>query len=171
MGSLLSQRNSGDSRHAQLAVRIRIMSHAIASFAAVLVTLSRTASACVQNPRQGFRPLLGGALLLALCAAARGDDAMEQFAKKVQPLLKRKCFECHSSKADELKGNLKLESVDDILKGGDSGPAVKAGDVEESLLLKAIRYQIEDMQMPPSGKLDDEDIQLVEAWVQALGKK
>jgi mono/diheme cytochrome c family protein len=109
--------------------------------------------------------------LLVTSAAARGDDATEQFAKKVQPLLAQKCFECHSSKADELKGNLKLESLDDILKGGDSGPAIKAGDVAESLLLKAIRYQIEDMQMPPSGKLDDEDIQLVEAWVKALGKK
>lgn len=108
--------------------------------------------------------------LLLTCAAASGGDAQEQFAKKVQPLLARKCFECHSSKADELKGNLKLESLDDILKGGDSGPAVKAGDVEESLLLKAIRYQIEDKQMPPSGKLDDDDIKLVEEWVKALRK-
>ena len=110
-------------------------------------------------------------LLLITSAAAWGDDATEQFTKKVQPLLARKCFECHSSKADELKGNLKLESLDDIIKGGDSGPAIKAGDVADSLLLKAIRYQIEDMQMPPSGKLDDEEIQLIEAWVKALGKK
>jgi len=118
------------------------------------------------------RPLtLCGALLLGLCAVARGDEAQEQFAKTVKPLLMRKCFECHSSKADELKGNLKLESPADILKGGDSGPAVKEGDVEESLLLRAIRYQIEDKQMPPSGKLDDEDIKLVEDWVRALGKK
>ena len=111
------------------------------------------------------------AWLLVTSAAAWGEDAKEQFARKVQPLLARKCFECHSSKADELKGNLKLESLDDILKGGDSGPAVKPGDVKESLLLRAIRYEIEDMQMPPSGKLEDEEIQLVEAWVKALGKK
>jgi len=109
-------------------------------------------------------------LLLGSCAIVHGEDAKELFAKNVQPLFARKCFECHSSKADELKGNLKLESLDDVLKGGDSGPAVKAGDVAESLLLRAIRYQIEDKQMPPSGRLDDEDIQLVEAWVKALGK-
>ena len=114
---------------------------------------------------------LAVALAAAFLPAARGGDAKEQFAKKVKPLLERKCFECHSSKADELKGNLKLESIDDILKGGDSGPAVKEGDVEESLLLRAIRYQIEDKQMPPSGKLDDDDIQLLESWVKALGKK
>lgn len=112
-----------------------------------------------------------GAILLLFSVAARGDDAQEQFAKRVKPLFERKCFECHSSKADELKGNLKLESLDDVLKGGDSGPAVKAGDVEDSLLLRAIRYQIEDVQMPPSGKLDQEDIRLVEEWVKTLGKK
>lgn len=117
------------------------------------------------------RLLLCGMSLLPFAAAATGDDAKDQFAKKVKPLLESKCFECHSSKADELKGNLKLESLDDILKGGDSGPAIKAGDVKDSLLLKAIRYEIEDMQMPPSGKLDDEEIELIEAWVKSLGKK
>jgi len=110
------------------------------------------------------------AALLAVTGAARGEDAKEQFARQVKPLLSRKCFECHSSKADELKGNLKLESLDDILKGGDSGPAIKPGDIADSLLLRAIRYQIEDKQMPPSGKLEDEEIELVEAWVKALGR-
>ena len=112
-------------------------------------------------------------ILFALIAATplRANDAKDQFTKKVRPLLERKCFECHSSKADELKGNLKLESLDDILKGGDSGPAIKEGDIAESLLLKAIRYEIEDKQMPPSGKLAEEDIQLLESWVKGLGKK
>lgn len=109
------------------------------------------------------------AAFAALVSSARAAGADETFAQKIKPLLARKCFECHSSKADELKGNLKLESVDDILKGGDSGPAIKAGD-SDSLLLKAIRYQIEDKQMPPSGRLDDADIKLVEEWVKGLAK-
>jgi hypothetical protein len=109
-------------------------------------------------------------LLLGL-AAARHVNADDQFAAKVRPLLERKCFECHSSKADDLKGNLKLETLEEILRGGDSGPAIKQGDVQESLLLKAIRYEIEDVQMPPSGKLDAEDIQTLENWVRSLGKK
>ena len=108
--------------------------------------------------------------LLAFASPVRAEDAKEQFASNVRPLLERNCFKCHSSKADELKGNLKLESIEDILKGGDSGPAIKPGDVKESLLLRAIRYEIEDMQMPPSGRLEDEEIALVEAWVKLLGK-
>jgi mono/diheme cytochrome c family protein len=105
---------------------------------------------------------------LSLISSARGDEAATLFAKTVRPLFARKCFECHSSKADELKGNLKLETMDQVLKGGATGPAVVAGDVENSFLLRAIRYQEDDFQMPPSGRLPDEDIALVEAWVKAL---
>jgi len=92
------------------------------------------------------------------------------FKDSVRPLFERKCFQCHSSKADELKGNLKLESLETILKGGDNGPAVIVGDVENSFLLRAIRYQVDDYQMPPSGRLPDEDVALVEKWVKALGE-
>ena len=106
-------------------------------------------------------PLLG-----ASCALAAGADDL--FTDSVRPLFERQCFKCHSSKADELKGNLKLESVESILKGGDSGPAVVPGDIENSFLLRAIRFQVEDYQMPPSGRLSDEEIALVEKWVKAL---
>jgi len=114
--------------------------------------------------------LIGGMAASAVLAGSmQAADSDATFTQKVKPLLARKCFDCHSSKSDELKGNLKLESVDDLLKGGDSGPAVKAGD-DDSLLLKAIRYQVEDKQMPPSGKLDDEDIQVIADWVKGLKK-
>jgi mono/diheme cytochrome c family protein len=106
--------------------------------------------------------------LLCFAAPASSDDAAEQFKKSVRPLFERKCFECHSAKADELKGNLKLETLDDILKGGATGPAVIAGDTENSFLLRAIRYQEDDYQMPPAGRLEDKDIELVEKWVKSL---
>jgi len=96
------------------------------------------------------------------------DDSDKLFKDSVRPLFERKCFECHSSKAEEVKGNLKLETLESILKGGDQGPAVVAGDVENSFLLRAIRYQVEDFQMPPSGRLSDDDIALIEKWVKSL---
>ena len=40
-------------------------------------------------------------------------------------------------------------------KGGDTGPAVVPGDLEESLLIQAVRYKDEDLQMPPKEKLPD----------------
>lgn len=114
--------------------------------------------------KNGLALALGG--LLAGWASA--DDAAMLFEKSVRPLFERKCFECHSSKAEELKGNLKLETMELVLKGGATGPAVVAGDIENSFLLRAMRYQEDDFQMPPSGRLPDEDIALVEKWVKAL---
>lgn len=105
-------------------------------------------------------PLAGGAVFAA--------EAATIFEKQVRPLFEAKCFDCHSSRADELKGNLKLDSLEEILKGGASGPAISPGDLENSFLLRAIRYEEADYQMPPSGRLSDEAIAAVEKWVQAL---
>jgi mono/diheme cytochrome c family protein len=118
--------------------------------------------------------MLARSLIFALAALAfsgldlRAEEPSQLFAKKVRPLLESKCFDCHSSKAEEVKGNLKLESLADILKGGDNGPAIVAGDVEMSFLLKAIRYEEADFQMPPAGRLSDEEIKLVEDWVRGM---
>ena len=115
--------------------------------------------------------LLAWICLLCCCPSfsIAADDPGKLFKDSVRPLFERKCFECHSSKADELKGNLNLESLEGILKGGDQGPAIVAGDIKDSFLLRAIRYQVEDFQMPPSGRLSDDDIALVERWVKSLG--
>ena len=116
---------------------------------------------------KSFSLLLPLFLLLAACPA-RGADTAALFEQKVKPLLAHHCYDCHSLKADELKGKLKLDSLEDILKGGANGPAVIAGDVENSFLLRAIRYQEADYQMPPRGRLSDEEIAGIEAWVKAL---
>jgi cytochrome c553 len=122
------------------------------------------------NPVPNFACLLGLALALGCWVPTKAEEGSQLFAKKVRPLLERKCFDCHSSKAEEVKGNLKLESLESILKGGDNGPAVVAGDVEMSFLLRAIRYEEADYQMPPAGKLSDEDIKLLEQWVRSLSE-
>src|SRR5262245_61930738 len=78
------------------------------------------------------------ALLAGNVFAAEADSLFE---KSVRPLLERKCYDCHSARSDEVKGNLRLDSLEGILKGGNNGPAIVAGDVENSFLLRAIRYQ------------------------------
>lgn len=107
-----------------------------------------------------------GAILLVSAALAAEED--RAFAESVRPLFERKCFECHSAKAEELKGNLRLETVEQVLKGGATGPAIVPGDTENSFLLRAIRYQEDDFQMPPSGRMTDEEVALVEKWVRSL---
>ncbi len=82
-------------------------------------------------------------------------------------MLVSKCYECHSAQAKKLKGNLWLDTRDGTRKGGDSGPAVVPGDLEASLLIKAIRYDDKDMQMPPKQQLSAEVIANFEQWIRS----
>src|SRR5271154_4369842 len=54
------------------------------------------------------------------------------FEQNVRPLLAEKCYSCHGDKKQ--KGGLRLDSIEAILKGGESGPAVVPGKPDDSLL-------------------------------------
>ena len=99
-------------------------------------------------------------------AAAEFSPAdIDFFEKKVRPVLVRRCFECHSTKAEKLRGGLLLDSRAAALNGGDTGPAVVPGDVAKSPLVEAIGYQSEALQMPPAGKLPATEIADLTEWV------
>jgi mono/diheme cytochrome c family protein len=91
---------------------------------------------------------------------------VEFFEKHVRPIFVEHCYKCHSAEAEKLKGGLHLDSKDGVLKGGDTGPAIVPGAPDKSLLIKAVRYGDENLQMPPKGKkLSPEQIADLEAWV------
>ncbi len=92
-------------------------------------------------------------------------EALEFFEKKIRPVLVKHCYECHSAEADEVKGNLRVDSRKGLREGGDSGPAVIPEDVDNSVLIQAVRYGEDSFQMPPAGKLSDEIIAVLEEWV------
>jgi hypothetical protein len=104
-------------------------------------------------------------------ARARAGDsdqktqaAREQFFEQnVRPLLAQSCYSCHGEKKQ--KGGLRLDSIEAILKGGESGPAVVPGKPNDSLLVSAINY--EGPEMPPSGKLAPEKVAVLTRWVSA----
>ena len=83
----------------------------------------------------------------------------------MRPLLVDRCYQCHSTKSEKIKGNLLLDSPEGWLKGGDAGPAVVPGDVTKSLLVDAIQYKHQEMEMPPKGKLPDAEIGILVEWV------
>ncbi len=84
------------------------------------------------------------------------------FEKDVLPILKANCFACHGSEK-KLQGGLKLTSREDILKGGESGPAVDLKKPDDSLILQAINY--DGIMMPPKGKLSKAQIDTLTKWV------
>ena len=88
------------------------------------------------------------------------------FESKIRPILVQHCYECHSADKKQ-KGNLLLDTKDATLKGGDTGPALVPGDPSKSLLLKAVKWEDKDLQMPPKTKLSDAQIADLEAWIKA----
>ena len=103
--------------------------------------------------------------LLFCVLAAHLLKADESFSSKVEPLLKERCFECHSHEAGKMKGGLSLDSKSGWVTGGDSGPAIVPGKPDESLLIQAIRYQDEEYEMPPKKQLSDAEIEILVNWV------
>ena len=93
-------------------------------------------------------------------------EQAEYFEKQVRPVLVARCYECHSPDADEVSGNLRLDSREGWAVGGDSGPVIVPGKPDESLLIAAIRYGDDDTAMPPDGKLPAAEIAILTQWVE-----
>ena len=109
--------------------------------------------------------------LLRAAEPASSPEQIAFFEQHIRPALAEHCYKCHSAEAQKegkLKGGLFLETRAGSLKGGDSGPAVVAGNASESLLIKAVRWEDLDTQMPPKKKLPPELIAHFEKWV-AMG--
>ena len=99
-------------------------------------------------------PLLPLALVLLASACATADDARQaeraaQFEREIRPVLISQCLKCHGESKQE--GGLRLDTRAGILQGGDSGPALIAGNPEASLLIDALHHR--SVEMPPTSKL------------------
>ena len=110
------------------------------------------------------------AFLLSVPAWGADDytDAEKLFALKVKPLLKQKCFSCHND--EDLKGDLVMTSLEDMLLGGESSDEVLIpGDGENSLMYISTTWTLEDYEMPPkeADKLSEEQTWLIRDWITA----
>jgi len=123
-------------------------------------------------PRQTFGLLLG--VLVASCCFdriavsschAEEISNVDFFESKIRPMLIEHCYECHSIESSESGGNLRLDTSEATRRGGDRGAAVVPGNVDASLLLKAVSYADPDMEMPPSGKISNEEIEQLRNWI------
>jgi hypothetical protein len=91
---------------------------------------------------------------------------IEFFETKIRPIFAEHCYQCHSDKAEKVKGGLRLDSAEGLLKGGKTGAAVVPHEPDASLLIKAVRYTDPDLQMPPKDKkLEVGQIASLEEWV------
>lgn len=96
------------------------------------------------------------------CTAAAADDAERFFENEIRPLLATHCLECHGEQ--EQLADLRLDSRDAVLKGGESGPIIDRDTPDNSRLLLAVRRS-EDLAMPPDTPLSKDQIRALEHWV------
>lgn len=97
---------------------------------------------------------------------SRADESGEHyFEAHIRPLLIEHCYACHAAEAREIGGGLRLDDRASWQQGGNSGPAIVPGDLDASLLIRAVRYHDTQLQMPPDQKLPAQAIAQLEKWV------
>ncbi|MBM4052930.1 MAG: DUF1549 domain-containing protein, partial [Planctomycetes bacterium] len=112
-------------------------------------------------------PLAMAAMILAQAKAPQAitPEQLKFFESTIRPILVDQCYGCHSAQSGRSRGGYLLDTRDGARKGGGSGPGVVPGKPDESLLIEAVRYHNDDLQMPPKGKLTDDQIKALERWV------
>src|SRR5438874_2377090 len=124
--------------------RRAVVALSLALFCCAIVSVSRTAAASTTAEPAG----------------------VEFFERRIRPIFVENCYKCHSAEAEKIKGSFLLDTREGLLKGGETGPAIVPGEPEKSLLIKAVRYTDENLQMPPKNKkLAPDQIADLEAWI------
>lgn len=86
------------------------------------------------------------------------------FWRDVDPIFKKACYECHDAK--EQKGELRMDSREAQLKGGDGGPSIIPGNSKESLTMIRIRGEGEDPRMPKKKPpLSERETAIIAKWI------
>ncbi len=103
-------------------------------------------------------------LCSVLSPVSMAGDAEDFFEQRIRPLLLDKCIECHGPTKQE--NGVRLDRRKDVLEGkAGEIPLINTTAPHESRLLKVLQHAEDDTQMPPSGKLGDEQIQFVQQWI------
>jgi len=103
--------------------------------------------------------------LIAALSIPSGAMASLDFARDIEPIFQEHCLDCHGP--DKQKGAFRVDRLSSLLRGGDSGEAaVVPGDAAASFLVKAIRHEEPDYEMPPKGHpLSEAEITQIERWI------
>lgn len=84
----------------------------------------------------------------------------------IKPILEEKCYQCHSSRKQ--KGELRLDSPEAILAGGEKGKVLAHGDIDKSSLYTRLMLpESNEEHMPPKGKPQptEEEVKLLKWWI------
>ncbi len=94
--------------------------------------------------------------------SARMAESQRLFKEKVRPFLVAQCLDCHGG--SKTKSGFNLASRDDLLKGGDRGPAVVVGKGADSPLVRFVA-RADEPHMPPKQPAPKEAVDLLARWI------
>ncbi len=106
-----------------------------------------------------------GSMVIACTTATAAEEPVAFFREQVLPIFEKRCLGCHSH-SHQIESSLSLDWKSGWTLGGTRGPAIVPGDVENSLLIKAIRHVDNDLKMPES-RLPQSEIDVLEEWVRS----
>lgn len=105
---------------------------------------------------------------VAPVATGSGTVATNSFyTRHINPIFDAKCVSCHGT--SKVQGGLRLDSYEQLMRGGSDGAVIIAGSPDRSLLLKRITLPPADKHfMPAEGRppLTPEEIAWIKAWIQ-----
>ncbi|MEY4778139.1 MAG: hypothetical protein RIS13_887, partial [Bacteroidota bacterium] len=130
--------------------------------------LTKKTTSLAQEPEPGLEPdpvfvLENEQLFTNIETPSMEDQADLQL--QVRTILAHNCYDCHGPK--KVKGDLRLDHIDLIMKGGESGPVVVPGNANASEMYKRISLPEghEDI-MPSKGKkLTEQEIRVIALWI------
>jgi uncharacterized membrane protein len=112
----------------------------------------------------GLRHALGvnGSDVVAISA-----DPNTFYGARIQPIFSSHCMNCHG--ADKHKGNLRLDSYGNLMRGGKDGPVILTGNAQASDLFRRITLPASHDDFMPKGKqpLSTDEVKTIELWIGA----
>ena len=119
----------------------------------------------IVKPEPPAEPLPQPMPKIAMAAAPLPDNLTVDYAKQVEPILKRSCYECHGTSKD--KGDLRIHTPRDIRKGGGDGAVVIAGKPEDSPLyfLTTLKPDDDDIMPSKGDPLTKDETEILRQWI------
>lgn len=111
-----------------------------------------------------MKPMLGCLLSLTVCSRFLFGSEPVDYVRDVKPLLTKHCVSCHG--ASKPRANLRLDTAEAAIRGGDGGPSILPGKSEESPLIDAVVGGGELERMPlKRPPLTGQQIATLKAWI------
>jgi uncharacterized membrane protein len=117
---------------------------------------------------RSIRGLLGLAVEQTRTPAASPPAQQPVFAWIIEPILQERCVACHG--AEIHKADLRLDTLEGLLRGGQNGPVIKAGQAKDSPLFQRMVLPLEgDGHMPPEDQpqTSADEVALIKWWINA----